>query len=82
VKRDNDSLYAETCLLNIIKLFSMPVIIRELIIHATVKDVPVDTDNNESSSAFISAKEKEALVKECVEQVLEILEKRKENKAS
>ncbi len=60
----------------------MPVIIRELVIRATVKDVPVNTDNDESSSAFTTAKEKEALVKECVEQVLEILEKRKENKAS
>ena len=59
----------------------MPVIIRELVIHATVNDASGETISDESSPAAIAtdAKEREALVKECVEQVLEILEKRKNN---
>ncbi len=62
----------------------MPVIIRELVIRATVNDTLVNTTNDESSSGTITKneQEREALIKECVEQVLEILDKRKENKTS
>ena len=60
----------------------MPVIIRELVIRATVNDESFDTVSPESSSVpkvAVNMEEREALVKECVEQVLEILEKRKKD---
>jgi hypothetical protein len=56
----------------------MPVIIRELVIRATVND-SFNTVNSQPTSTAIAAnsEEREALVKECVEQVLAILEKKK-----
>jgi hypothetical protein len=60
----------------------MPVIIRELVIRAAVNDQSFKIGDAETSSGAvgINTEEREALVKECVEQVLEILEKRrKEN---
>ncbi|HEY6977469.1 MAG TPA: DUF5908 family protein [Chitinophagaceae bacterium] len=56
----------------------MPVIIRELVIRAAVND-SFNTISSQSASAAVTvnAEEREALVKECVEQVLTILEKRK-----
>jgi len=56
----------------------MPVIIRELVIQATVNDAFNKTDRESSPTAIAAhTQEREALIKECVEQVLEILEKRK-----
>jgi hypothetical protein len=54
----------------------MPVIIRELVIRATVNDA-FNKVNSESLSIAVSvnSEEREALIRECVEQVLEILEK-------
>jgi hypothetical protein len=56
----------------------MPVIIRELIIRATVTDSQGKEENTASSAPPINNEEKEALVSACVQQVLEILEKKKE----
>lgn len=57
----------------------MPVIIRELVIRATVSDTPASTGSGGSSTASAAANnEKESMVKEIVEQVLEIIEKQKE----
>jgi Family of unknown function (DUF5908) len=57
----------------------MPVIVRELVIRATVNDIFNKVD---SESSFIpipvNTGEREALIKECVERILEILEKKKE----
>lgn len=56
----------------------MPVIIRELIIRATVTDSQGKEENTASSAPPMNNEEKEALVSACVQQVLEILEKKKE----
>jgi hypothetical protein len=56
----------------------MPVIINELIIRAEVGDKPSgssSTTNNTSPKA--AAEDREALIQDCVSQVLEILEKKK-----
>ena len=53
----------------------MPVVIRELVIRANV------TENSQDESAFSSAKNqssKEEIIKECVEQVMEILKQKTE----
>lgn len=55
----------------------MPVIIRELVIQATVNDAFNKIDSESSTAIATHTQEREALIKECVEQVLEILEKRK-----
>ena len=56
----------------------MPVIIRELVIQATVNDAFNKIDPESSPTAIAThTQEREVLIKECVEQVLEILEKRK-----
>lgn len=52
----------------------MPIEIRELIIKATISD---STDRNTTSQSN-RIREKESLVKECVEQVLQILKDQKE----
>ena len=56
----------------------MPVIIKELVIRATVTDSQGKEENSASSAPPMSNEEKEALVTACVQQVLEILEKKKE----
>ena len=56
----------------------MPVIIRELVIRATVTDSQGKEENSASSAPPMSNEEKETLVTACVQQVLEILEKKKE----
>ena len=57
----------------------MPVVIRELIIRASVNDASPGTGNaTASASPQASLIDREALIQECVEQVLEILEKKKE----
>lgn len=56
----------------------MPVIIRELIIRATVTDSQGKEENTSSSAPPLNNEEKESLVSACVQQVLEILEKKKE----
>ncbi|WP_201301073.1 DUF5908 family protein [Sunxiuqinia indica] len=53
----------------------MPVVIRELVIRANV------TENPQGESAFSSAESqssKEEIIKECVEQVMEILKQKTE----
>jgi Family of unknown function (DUF5908) len=58
----------------------MPVIIRELVIRATVNDAFSKVESASSIAVAVNKEEREALIRECVEQVLEILEKRtKEN---
>ena len=56
----------------------MPVIIRELVIRATVTDSQGKEENTASSAPPLNNEEKELLVAVCVQQVLEILEKKKE----
>ncbi len=56
----------------------MPVIIRELVIRTTVSDQPAGKGRSASSSGGDKANDREMLVKEIVEQVLEIIEKQKE----
>ena len=57
----------------------MPVIINELVIRATVSETPASPGNNNQSSAVTGNREdREALIKECVEQVLQILDRQKE----
>ncbi len=57
----------------------MPVIIRELVIRATVSDTPPGAGSGGSSTASAAANnDRESMVKEIIEQVLEILEKQKE----
>lgn len=58
----------------------MPVVIRELVIRATVNDASAagTSSGNAAASPQNAALEKEALIQECVEQVLEILEKQKQ----
>jgi len=56
----------------------MPVIIRELVIRATVNDTFNKLESESSTrTVSVNTEEKEALIRECVEQVLEALEKRK-----
>lgn len=56
----------------------MPVIINELIIRATVDDKSASSSNGGATpSSKNAAEDREALVQECVAQVLEILEKKK-----
>ncbi|MES2776599.1 MAG: DUF5908 family protein [Bacteroidota bacterium] len=55
----------------------MPVIIRELVIRATVSDPPASTGSGNVSAAA-NTTDRESMVKEIVEQVLENLEKQKE----
>jgi len=52
----------------------MPIEIKELIIKAEISD----QQGSESSSARPGKKEKQKLIQECVEQVLEILNREKE----
>ena len=52
----------------------MPVEIRELIIRATV----VNPGNGESSSASVTGGEDDTIIAACVEQVLKILERKRE----
>lgn len=52
----------------------MPVEIRELIIRATV----VNPDSGESSSKSATSSGDEALIAACIEQVLKILERKRE----
>ncbi len=54
----------------------MPIEIRELIIKATVKDAGNNSEQRDSSRD--SEIRDESLIAECVEQVLEILQKKKE----
>ena len=57
----------------------MPVIIKELIIRATVTDSQdKEAGSSSTSGPVMKNEEKEALIAACVEQVLEILEKKKE----
>jgi hypothetical protein len=56
----------------------MPVIIKELVIRATVTDSQGKEENSASSAPPMSNEEKETLVTACVLQVLEILDKKKE----
>ena len=57
----------------------MPIIVKELIIRATVTDSQGKNDTpSVSSGPAINNDEKEQLVATCVQQVLEILEKKKE----
>lgn len=57
----------------------MPVIVKELIIRATVTDSQgKETGSSSASGPVMNNDEKEALIAVCVEQVLEILEKKKE----
>lgn len=56
----------------------MPVIIRELVIRATVSDQPAGKGKSASAAGGEKANDREMLVKEIVEQVLEIIEKQKE----
>jgi hypothetical protein len=59
----------------------MPVIIRELVIQATVNDSYNKVDSEASTPAkSVNNEEREVLIRECVERVLEIMEKgKKEN---
>ena len=56
----------------------MPVVIKELIIRATVIDSQGKEESTASSAPPLNNVEKESLVAACVQQVLEILEKKKE----
>ncbi len=57
----------------------MPVLVRELVIRATVNDNSANTGSSASPGAAANnAEERELLVKEITEQVLYILEKKKE----
>jgi hypothetical protein len=56
----------------------MPVIIKELVIRATVTDSQGKEESTASSAPPLNNDEKESLVAACVQQVLEILEKKKE----
>jgi Family of unknown function (DUF5908) len=56
----------------------MPVIIKELVIRATVTDSQGKEENTASSAPPLNNEEKESLVAACVQQVLEILEKKKD----
>ena len=56
----------------------MPVIIKELVIKATVTDSQGKEESSASSAPPMSNEEKESLVAACVQQVLEILDKKKE----
>ena len=56
----------------------MPVIIKELVIRATVTDSQGKEENTASSAPPLNNEEKESLMASCVQQVLEILEKKKE----
>lgn len=55
----------------------MPVIINELIIRATVNDNAAATSPGGSSPSQ-NSNDRESIIAQCVEQVLEILEKKKE----
>lgn len=57
----------------------MPVIIRELVIKATVSDSPAGTGSGATPAATAANNlDRESLVRDIVEQVLEIIEKQKE----
>lgn len=57
----------------------MPVIIRELVIRATVSDTQASSGSGGTSTASAAANnDRESMVKEIIEQVLEIIEKQKE----
>jgi len=56
----------------------MPVIIRELVIRATVTDSQGKEEQSASSAPPLNNDDKESLVAACVQQVLEILEKKKD----
>ena len=56
----------------------MPVIIKELVIRATVTDSQGKEENTASSAPPLNNEEKELLVAACVQQVLGILDKKKE----
>ena len=52
----------------------MPIEIRELIIKATISD----QEENKTSSGKLTDVDRELIVKECIDQILEITNKRKE----
>jgi hypothetical protein len=56
----------------------MPVIIKELIIRATVTDTTKSQSASSGAVPALTENEREILVTECVNQVLEILEKKEE----
>lgn len=58
----------------------MPVIIRELVIRAEVNDANTAAGNGSNTAATTpqASADREALIQDCVEQVLEIMEKRKD----
>ncbi len=56
----------------------MPVVIRELVIRATVSDQPAKKGGGASPTGGSNSNDREVVVKEIVEQVLEIMEKQKE----
>jgi phenylpyruvate tautomerase PptA (4-oxalocrotonate tautomerase family) len=56
----------------------MPVVIKELVIRATVTDTPATGGGGGSSNGATNTNSREALVKEITEQVLEIINKKKE----
>ena len=56
----------------------MPVIINELVIRATVNDPAASSPAPGSSSSSRNNDDRESIIAQCVEQVLEILEKKKE----
>jgi len=56
----------------------MPVIIKELVIRATVTDSQGKEENSASSAPPLNNEDKESLVAACVQHVLEILDKKKE----
>jgi phenylpyruvate tautomerase PptA (4-oxalocrotonate tautomerase family) len=56
----------------------MPVVIKELVIRATVTDTPATTGGSGSSNSTTNANSRETLVKEITEQVLEVINKKKD----
>lgn len=56
----------------------MPIVIKELIIKAKVEEEPSVASSGAGSNAMKKVENKEAFIAACVEQVLEILDKRKE----
>jgi len=58
----------------------MPIIIRELIIRANVADNPAGGTQSSApgNNAANNSNDRQAIISACVEQVLEILEKKKE----
>jgi hypothetical protein len=55
----------------------MPIEIKELIIKTTLLDEP-DVGGPEKGASYFSEEEKEAMIMECVDTVLKILQRREE----